>query len=444
MHPWPELPRPVGMRRRLTLAWLCLALGALAVSTLFALLLVISRTPLVAHSLSPDFFAGALVMHVNLAVTVWFLAFAAVWWTLTGPAGGWRLAWSGWGLSVAGVCALLLARLAGEHRPVLSNYVPVIDGPVFLAGLTLFFAGIGLVAWRILYARGEGLAAGARLAAVIALLALGVMAGTALLLPDASDYENLFWGGGHLLQFTHTLLLIAAWQVLAGRAGVPAPRLRPAAIFVLAAIPALFAPLILFFVPAGSESWRHAWTEVMRWGSWPVAVGFGLWLALAMRCHPAPAAVAWRAALWLSLCLFAAGLLAGALIREDNVMVTAHYHGTVGAITLAFMAVTHHLLERLGLRPTPVRRLRRQFQLYGGGLLLLILGLFWSGLHGVQRKTPGAAMLDPVQAWGGMLLMGIGGFIGLAATVWFLWLVLRPLWPAVAGAEPATRVEKAG
>ena len=444
MQPWPELPRPLGMRRRLTLAWLGLALGALAVSTVFALLLVISRTPLVADSLSPDFFAGALVMHVNLAVTVWFLAFAAVWWTLTLPAGGWRLAWSGWTLAVAGVCALLLARLAGEHRAVLSNYVPVIDGPVFLAGLTLFFAGIGLVAWRALQGRGEGLAAGARLAAVVALLALGVMAGTALLLPDAGDYENLFWGGGHLLQFTHTLLLIAAWQVLAGRADVPAPRLRPAAIFALAAMPALFAPLILFFVPAGSEAWRQAWTEVMRWGSWPVAGGFGLWLALAMRRHPAPETSAWRAALWLSLCLFAAGLLAGALIREDNVMVTAHYHGTVGAVTLAFMAVTHHLLERLGLRRAPGRLLRWQFRLYGGGLLLLILGLFWSGLHGVQRKTPGAALPDPVQAWGGMLLMGIGGFIGLAATVWFLWLVLRPLWPAVTGALPATRVGRPG
>lgn len=443
MQAWPELPRPVGMRRRLTLAWLGLALGALAVSTVFALLLVISRTPLVADSLAHDFFAGALVMHVNLAVTVWFLAFAAVWWTLTRAAGGWRLAWGGWALAVAGVCALLLARLVGEHRAVLSNYVPVIDGPVFLAGLTLFFAGIGLMAWWTLHGRGEGLAAGARLAAVVALLSLGVMGGTALLLPEAGDYENLFWGGGHLLQFTHTLLLIAAWQVLAGRAGLPAPRLRPAAIFALAAIPALCAPLILFFVPAGSDAWRQAWTEIMRWGSWPAAVGFGLWLVRAMWRHPAPDA-AWRAALWLSLGLFAAGLLAGALIREDNVMVTAHYHGTVGAVTLAFMAVTHHLLERLGLRPAPARLLRRQFRLYGGGLLLLILGLFWSGLHGVQRKTPGTAMLDPLQAWGGMLLMGIGGFIGLAATVWFLWLVLRPLWPAVTGALPAPGAEKAG
>ena len=442
---WPDLPRPVGMRRRLTLAWLVLALGALAISTLFALLLVSARTPLIAAHLSPDFFAGALVMHVNLAVTVWFLAFAAVWWSLAGPAGGWRLAWSGWGLAVSGVCALLLARLAGEHHPVLSNYVPVIDGPVFVAGLTLFLAGIGLMAGRSLAGRGAGLAAGTRLAAVVTLLALGVIGATALQLADSGDYDDLFWGGGHLLQFTHVLLLIAAWQVLAGRAGLPAPRWRPAAVFVLAALPALAAPLILFLAPAGSEAWRQAWTEIMRWGSWPVAGGFGIWLALALRRHPATTTGSpWRTALWLSLTLFAAGLLAGSLIRDDNVMVTAHYHGTVGAVTLAYMAVTHHLLARLGLRPAPAHRVRRQLHLYGSGLLLLILGLFWSGLHGVQRKTPGTAMLEQMQAWGGMLLMGIGGFIGLLATLWFLWLVLRPLWPAVSGALPAIRVGQAG
>ncbi len=444
MHTWPQLPRPAGARRRLVLAWLALALTALGVSTVFAVLLVAARTPWLADGLAPDFFHNALVMHVNLAVTVWFLAFAAVWWSLYGPARIRFAAWGGWALAVAGVCLLLLARLFGEHTPVLANYVPVIDGPVFLTGLGLFLAGAGLAALRLLPLRGEGLLAGARLAALVTLLALGMLGGTALLLPPApvTDFENLFWGGGHLLQFTHVLLLIGAWMVLAGLAGLPPLRLRPRALFALAALPALFAPLILFLLPPGSEAWRTAWTELMRWGSWPAVLVFGLWLA--RRLPRAGGAGPWRSALGFSIGVFAAGLFAGALIRDDTVMVTAHYHGTVGAITLAFMAVTHHLLDRLGLAAAPARRIRQQLRLYGSGLLLLVAGLLWSGLHGVARKTPGTHMLDQVQEWAGMLLMGVGGFIGLAATVWFLWLVVRPLWPAVTGTLPAAGVEKAG
>ncbi len=443
MTAWPELTVPPGARR-LALAWLALALTALALSTLFALLLVVARTPFIAHWLPVDFFRGALVMHVNLAVTVWFLAFAGLWWSLAGRRARAGSGWLAWGLSAGGVSLLLLGRLGGEHRAVLSNYVPVIDGPFFLAGLGLFFVGIGGMALRALIETDRPLGGGPRRAAVITLLALGVLLATALLLPaPRQDYENLFWGAGHLLQFTHLLLMLTAWAVLAGRARLPVPRLRLAALFAGAALPALFAPLVMVLLSPGSDSWRAAWTELMRWGSWPVAVGVGGWLLWRLGRRAGALVDPACNALGLSILLFVAGLLAGALIREDNVLVTAHYHGTVGGITLAFMAITHLLLATLGLAAAPAGQVRRQLRLFGGGMLLLVAGLLWSGLHGVPRKTPGTAMFDRIQEWGGMLLMGLGGFIALAATLWFLWLVLRPLWPAVRRPAPAGRLEQA-
>ncbi len=444
MTAWPQLPVPTGTRRRLALAWLALALTALAISTVFALSLVVARTPFIAHWLSPEFFRGALVMHVNLAVTVWFLAFAGLWWSLAGQRARTGSGWLAWTLAAGGVGLLLLARLLGERHPILSNYVPVIDGPVFLAGLGLFLSGIGGMALRALAETGRVLEGGPRQAARITLLALGVLLATALRLPaPGRGYENLFWGGGHLLQFTHLLLMLTAWAVLAGQARLPAPRLRLAPLFAMAALPALFAPLVVFLLPAGSEAWRAAWTGLMRWGSWPVAAAFGGGLLWRLWRRPGALADPACNALGLSILLFAAGFLAGALIREDNVVVTAHYHGTVGAVTLAFMAITHWLLARLGLAATPASRVRRQLRFYGGGLLLLVAGLLWSGLHGVPRKTPGTAMFDQIQEWAGMLLMGLGGFIGLAATVWFLWLVLRPLWPTIRRGVPAGRLEEA-
>ena len=79
--------------RRLAAGWLLLAVVALALSTACALLLVAARAPLPGGAVAPaGLFRGALVLHVGLAVVVWFLAGAAALWTLAagGSAGRWR------------------------------------------------------------------------------------------------------------------------------------------------------------------------------------------------------------------------------------------------------------------------------------------------------------------------------------------------------------------
>ena len=68
---------PDGARRTLAVRWLVLGLGALIGSGLFSILLVLSRTPGVNSALPmTDFFHVALVVHVDLSVLVWFVAFA--------------------------------------------------------------------------------------------------------------------------------------------------------------------------------------------------------------------------------------------------------------------------------------------------------------------------------------------------------------------------------
>ncbi len=67
---------------------------ALIGSGLLAILLVLSRTPGI-QDVFPlkDFFRSALVVHVDLSVAIWFMAFAAVIWSALGRGG---LAWMGW------------------------------------------------------------------------------------------------------------------------------------------------------------------------------------------------------------------------------------------------------------------------------------------------------------------------------------------------------------
>ncbi|MDO8705947.1 MAG: hypothetical protein Q7J84_13470, partial [Sulfuricaulis sp.] len=70
------LPIPDNGRRQLAVGWLLLGLAALLGSGIFSVLLVLARTPYV-QNIFPwvDFFRTALVVHVDLSVLVWFLAF---------------------------------------------------------------------------------------------------------------------------------------------------------------------------------------------------------------------------------------------------------------------------------------------------------------------------------------------------------------------------------
>ena len=62
----------------------------------------------------------------------------------------------------------------------------------------------------------------AAVATAVALLAFGwsyaVLPAT---LSGKAYYEILFWGGGHALQFTWTLLMLVAWLWLASDCGAP-------------------------------------------------------------------------------------------------------------------------------------------------------------------------------------------------------------------------------
>ena len=54
-------------------------------------------------------------------------------------------------------------------------------------------------------------------------------------LPPKAYYEILFWGGGHALQFTWTLLMLVAWLALAQACGGRIP-LSPRIVLLLFAV----------------------------------------------------------------------------------------------------------------------------------------------------------------------------------------------------------------
>jgi hypothetical protein len=436
-----------GDRRVLARAWLLLAIAALAASGVFSVLLVVARTPVLQAILpAADFFRIALIVHVDLSVLVWFGAFAAAIWSAAGTDRWLPVAWVAWGLALLGTIGMCLAPFVNPGAPVMANYVPVIDSGVFLWGLMLFAAGLGLMAVRAMavpqrvgtFLSPQGaLRFGLNAAAIAAAMAVLAFAWSWLTVPTALDartyYELLFWGPGHVLQFCWSLLLMVAWLWLATIVGARLP-LAPRVVVLLFGIglAAVFiTPIIYLAFDVASVEFQKLFTWQMRFGGGLAIVPVGLAVLIGlMRADPLPDAAArpCRAALLASLLLFGAGGLIGFLIQGSDVRVPAHYHGSIVGITLAMMGLSYALLPRLGhSRPLP-RIAVWQPWLYGGGQLLHIIGLVWSGGYGVQRKVAGAEQVlrTPAEI-AGMTLMGAGGLIAIVGGLIFAVVVAMAL-----------------
>jgi hypothetical protein len=440
------LPVPGDMRRRLAAGWLLLALAALVGSGLFSVLLVLARTPGLQQMFPvADFFRVALVVHVDLSVLVWFAAFAGILWTLNSRPRFAALAVAALVLAAIGAIVMAAAPFLGQGRPIMSNYVPVLDDGVFLCGLTLFGAGFALLIVRSLLAPariGAGLDGEGALrfglntsvaAAAIALIALAwSWAGVPAELSGKPYYELLFWGAGHAIQFTWTLLMLVAWLWLATLVGAPLPLSPRLAVLLFAiALASVFAvPAIYLAWDVGSVEHQRLHTWLMRFGGGLAILPMGLAVLIGLaRASPGTAATRpLQAALVCSLALFALGGLIGFLIRGSDVRIPAHYHGSIVGVTLALMGLAYALLPRLGFGTPKGRLAVLQPYLYGGGQLAHIVGLVWSGGYGVQRKVAGGEqVLKNAQEVFGMGLMGLGGLVAVAGGVLFLIVVFRAL-----------------
>ena len=431
---------------RLATGWLLLGVAALVGSGIFSLLLVLARTPGL-KDLFPvaNFFQVALVAHVDLSVLVWFLAFAGVLWSLACDSRGLPAAKASLALCAAGTLALCVAPLAGNAVPVLANYIPVIDNGVFLGGLACIGAGVALAVARTFYAARvsgavlDGEAAlrwgivGSAAATAVALAAFGwSWMEVSPHLERKAYFELLFWGGGHVLQFTWTLLMLAGWLWLASALGLRVPLSPRVAllVFTIALASVLVTPAIYIAHPVTSVEHHKLQTWLMRFGGGLAIPPILLALLWAMRRLP-PLDAESRplfGALAASIGLFAAGGLIGFAISGPNVRIPAHYHGCIVGVTLAFMGLAYHLLPRLGFAAPRSRLAAWQPWLYGGGQLAHIVGLVWSGGYGVERKVAGAAqVLRTPQEVAGMALMGLGGLVAILGGLAFVIVVIGAL-----------------
>lgn len=447
-----ETPEAQSARR-----WLVLAAGSLLLSGVLALFLVIARAPVFSRFVTdPAFFRRCLVVHVDLSLVVWVYACVAAFsFLLPRPRRSSRFSRASVFVSLSGVLLLLWSAGAPGAEPVLANYVPVIDHWSFKAGLVLFGAGVALAVGdgRLLAsepAPGQLLAVpgsavpGLRATGIAFLLALLTFAAAWQRPPagleGATLYELGNWGGGHVLQLASTLGMLSAWLILLGGVLGRSPISRGAAalLFGVMLLPWTIAPVL---ASRGMQdvAAREGFTTLMRWGIFPAAsllliaclralIGAFRRGELGRRDFRDPRLVGFLASAGLTTL----GWVLGALIRGSTTVIPAHYHASIGGVTVAFMALSYPLFERVGV---PIRSLgiaRRaahlQPALFGVGQGVFALGFAVAGAHGMGRKLYGAE--QHARGLGhtlGLGVMGVGGLVAIVAGVLYLAIVVRAL-----------------
>lgn len=424
------LPHLSLQSRRHVYAWLCLAVASLVGAGIFALLVALARTPGIADLLpGTDYFRVALVGHVILAMVVWFLVFQGVLWAFSE-----NISKAGFWMATSGIGVLVLTSVLGLGEPILANYVPVLADPWFIGGLLLFSIGMGLTALKTVRTIGGQIRPftvldfGAFMTATLVLLSLlcfGLAAVQQFLTLDSrlttDRFEALVWGGGHVLQFANTAAMVLVWFILMRltlgiRVFEDRWAKRLLGLYLVFVLPAPF-----LYLSATSGSY---FTLLMALGLGPLTLVIALailWKLFRYSQIGLPWSDPGFAALVLSLLLFSLGALVSVKIQESNVIIPAHYHGVIGAVTLSFMGLSYSILSWLGKKVWSPRLARIQPYLYGIGQSLFVLGLLWAGMHGVARKTFGTAQeLNDLAQWFGMGLMGFGGLVAILGGVAFI------------------------
>jgi hypothetical protein len=244
-------------------------------------------------------------------------------------------------------------------------------------------------------------------------------------------YEYAFWGGGHILQFAHTQLLLVCWLWLSRVAGLRVPLGKKAilAIYCIGVLSSLGGIFIYFISTPTSDEHRNAFTALMKHanGIAPLILGGFIFYALVTKKESnSPDTILPKIMLVMSMLLFTVGGSLGYLIAGSNLIVPAHYHGSIIGITLAFMGICYQLLPRFGYASVTFSKLAKwQPVVYGGGMLCWMLGMALLGMYGVSRKTPGSA--DTMGNMVAGLKHGSDG-LALIGGLLFVFVVLKAVW----------------
>lgn len=399
-----------------------------------------------------------------------------------------RLGWIAFLVMAVGALLADIMVFIGEADVMFTAYVPLKAHPLFYLGIILFAVGavvaVCLFFASVVVARVERRFTGSVPLVTFGLIAAAVIAivtlagGALAFIPaflwsvgiwgtiDPEAYRLNFWLFGHSAQQINLAAMVAIWYALAsltvGAKPLNEKLCRSAFLLYILFInlgsihhllvdPGLSSPVLIFNTSyamylAAVASMIHAFSipagiEVAQRAK-GYTRGLFQWLIKAPWGEPG------FAALVVSMVLFGfiggtTGVIQGTLqlniLAHNTLRIPAHFHATVvGGTTIAFMGLAYYIVPLIARRELVGRGWAKlQPYIYGSGLLLLIVGMFFSGSLGVPRRTWDITYATtPVQVpmYEGavpflLTLLGIGAIVAvIGGLIFVLIMVSTLLW----------------
>ena len=472
----PEFVRryTVASENLLVLAQIYTATAALVLGAFFGLLQGLSRANVLVMPPEFDYYRMLTAHGVLLALvfTTFFIVGLfqfAVYRQIARPGRSLRLAWSAYGVMLAGTVMAAAAILSGNASVLYTFYAPLKASPWFYFGATLLVLGTWMVAadtienavWFKRGHRGERIPLPAFIAVITMVMwviaTLGVVAEMALLIPwslgwtpgiDVELTRILFWYFGHPLVYFWIMGAYLIWYTVV-------PTTFGGRIFSDALTRLVFIFLLLLSTPVGLHhqfldpgihagwKWLHmALTFGVVVPSFMTAFALFATFELAARRAGRRGFVAivrwlpWGDPVFsgaaLGMLLFVPGGFGGIVnasysmdvLVHNTMWIVGHFHITVGGpVALTFMAAAYRLVPELtGRRLFAPKLALAQTYLWFVGMTLMSLSMHWAGLLGSPRRSSDVSYLGSVVAasWHGqMVAAAIGGALLFTSIVMF-------------------------
>lgn len=426
--------------QQIFLLWFILSVVSLAFSGVYSFLPLILRAPFLADLLKlKDFFKVSLIVHVNLAVLVWFLSSSAMLMSIIIRKPLIPLSFIAFFTSMIGSVFIIASPFIGASEAILNNYIPILHNLSFIIGISLFISGISiqvilsLVSYKNVKNNPINLS--------IYISALTFLVAVICFIKSVTEmkiitkdrfidlmeyYELLFWGAGHILQFNYIQLIIVVWLVIIAR-------LLPKDIYPIKSYFKIqWINFILVFVSIGaywvysldSYELQEFFTLHMKYIGGILSIIVAIYCCYALlRNYKNNIPKLELTTFLTSLFLISSGGIIGYLISGMNVTIPAHYHGVIIGITVGLMGLFYMLMPQMGFSSVNPRLASLQMILYTTGQFIHIMALAISGGYGVLRKTPGTPVSLEAKIYMG--IMGLGGIIALIGGVLFIVIIIK-------------------
>ncbi len=448
--------------------WLRNGVFALAVAGAYSIFLVMLRTPGINQLFTnPDIFRTSLVIHVNLSVLVWLLAISVSVWNISKDSFTQNFNSK---IALVGVILMAISPILIDSGPVMNNYIPMLENILFVLGLCIFGASILIYAVQTFFYSllEKPLTYGHRVIKVTrittSLLVFGVwgcfylsylgleqLKNVAILEIDYY-YEMLFWSGGHLLQFIYTQMFMFVLICLVESISDGEVECYNVYEMLLILNFVLASTMFIghFTYDFSDGLFKEFFTNHMIYtagivpGIFIIVLTYEIWAKKIASMNLSMLAYVF------SVGLFVMGGFIGAAISGINVVIPAHYHGSIVGISVAMMGfvylfifkeqIIHNISSKSGVLITLYNNLeeflgcnfgnkryaKAQLSMIAIGQFLHILGLALAGGYGVMRKTPGEEIAFSAKIYMG--ITGLGGLIAIIGGLMFVHICAKNLY----------------